>query len=258
MKALKTVGSAALLSLAASVPAQAEMFWSDNSITLLHSADYYDVAHALGFTDDKDMEMTTMTLEHVSGHNWGDVFFFMDRHQGKGSHADFDETYSELSPRISLNSVCDTKHEFGPIKDVLLAATYESNSHDNGAQDNYLYGVGFDWEVPGFAYFKTNVYYANNENVENDVQLTVVYGVPFKLGEVGMMFDGYIDWSSAEEDHASDFHFNPQLKADVSSFVGFTKSKLEAGIEYSYWNNKFGIASDDAESAVSAIVKLHL
>lgn len=260
MKKLSKISSVALLSTVATVttlPVQAEMFWSDNSVTLLHSADYYNVGYEFG-APNKEMEMTTMTLEHVSGHHWGDAFFFLDRHHGKGSASDFSETYSEVSSRLS-SGMLGEKIAFGPVTDVLLATTYEFSSDSTGfSQDNYLYGVGLDWSIPGFAFFQTNFFYANNENIDNDLQLTVVYGVPFSFGEVDFMFDGYLDWSSAEDDHASDFHFNPQLRADVGKFMGFTKSKLEAGIEYSYWSNKFGVKTDNNESAVSALIKYHL
>lgn len=252
MKKLATLTGAVALATVAAMPAQAEMFWSDNSITLLHSDDY------LNPFSGEDQEFTTMTIEHVSGHSWGDVFFFMDRHNGKGPDGDFNETYSEVSPRISLGSLTGEKLEFGPVTGLSIATTYESNSQDFGSQDNYLYGVGLDWKLPGFAFFQTNIYYANNENTENDMQLTVVYGVPFAAGGVDFMFDGYLDWSSAEKDHASDFHFNPQLRANVGKFFGIDKSKLEAGIEYSYWSNKFGVKTDDNESAVSALIKYHL
>ena len=103
MKKLSKISSVALLSTVATVttlPVQAEMFWSDNSVTLLHSADYYNVGYEFG-APNKEMEMTTMTLEHVSGHHWGDAFFFLDRHHGKGSASDFSETYSEVSSRLS-------------------------------------------------------------------------------------------------------------------------------------------------------------
>lgn len=236
-----------------SAGAQAEMFWSDNSVSILHSADY------LNPFSGEDMEYTTMTLEHVSGHNWGDAFFFADRHHGKGSDADFAETYAELSPRFSLSSLSGAELKAGPIEDVFIATTYEFSSANSGfSQDNYLYGVGVKWSVPGFAFFNTNVYYANNSEKDNDMQLTVTYGVPFSLGEVDMMFDGYIDWSSAEETHGADLHINPQLRANIGKFMGITKSKLEAGIEYSYWSNKFGVRTSENQSAVSGIIKFHL
>lgn len=253
------VAAAALSAGLMSSAAQAEMFWSDNSISVLHSADYFNVSSVFVPTVSEEMELTTMTLEHVSGHSWGDVFFFADRHHGKGSNADFSETYAELSPRFSLGGLTGDAFEDTPIEDVFIATTYEFSSNNSGfSQDNYLYGVGVKWSVPGFAFFNTNVYYANNETRDNDMQLTVTYGVPFKIGEVGMMLDGYIDWSSAEDTHGADFHFNPQLRANIGQFMGITKSKLEAGIEYSYWSNKFGVRTGENQNAVSAIVKFHL
>jgi len=125
MKQLKTLASAAALSAAVvAAPAQAEQFWADNSITLLHSADYFNVASNFG-APNKEVEYTTVTLEHVSGHSWGDAFFFLDRHHGKGAASGFNETYSEISPRISLGKTTGADLSFGPIKDVLLAGTYE-------------------------------------------------------------------------------------------------------------------------------------
>jgi nucleoside-specific outer membrane channel protein Tsx len=261
MKALKTLPLAAAIAAGSmmTASAQAEMFWSNNSITLLHSNSYEIV----------DKSVSTMTLEHVSGHNWGDVFFFLDRHNG--SDTDYKETYAELSPRLSLSNLVGTKLEAGPLKDVFLAGTYEFMSDNNANTtdfDNYLTGVGFDWNVPGLAFFQTNFFYANNEATDDDQQVTVVYGAPFSIGELEIMVDGYIDWSTGESDHGADFHFNPQVRANVGKFIGITKSKLEVGLEYSYWNNKFGIKDtdfvvtnlgmDNEESAFSALVKFTL
>lgn len=246
--------------------AQAEMFWSDNSISVLKNTSEYEI--------NKQEDVVTVTLEHASGHNWGDLFFFADRLDYKegGSYSEAQETYSELSPRLSLSYATGSKMEFGIISDVFIATTWEHDSFTspgfNNSFDNYLVGVGVDLKLPGFAFFNANLYQANNEQTDNDTQLTVVWGVPFSLGSADFMFDGFIDWSSAEDTHAADFHFNPQLRMDVGKYFGVPK-KFEAGFEYSYWHNKFGLTSawDDAalmpvdvedESVVSFIVKVHL
>jgi len=253
MKAIKTLPLAAAIAAGSmmTATAQAEMFWSDNSITLLYGENYENPFGA-------DRDLTTVTFEHASGHNWGDVFFFVDRHNGGDDN--LSEIYGELAPRFSLSNLSGTKLEFGPVKDVLIATTWEFNNWDNdfasGNQDNFLYGIGLDWNVPGMAFFQTNMYYVSNDNTKDDQQLTVVYGAPFSIGEVDIMIDGYIDWSTGEDDHKSDFHFNPQVRADVGKFMGITKSKLEVGIEYSHWKNKFG--SEASEDVVSALVKFHL
>lgn len=236
--------------------ANAEMFWSDNSISYLINQNQYQV------TENDDVHV--ITLEHASGHNWGDVFFFVDRLDAKADANNLasKETYAELSPRLSLSYLTGSKLEYGFVKDVFIATTWEHSTLDvsgifSQSFDNYLVGVGADFAVPGFAYFNANVYQANNELTENDQQLTVVWGYPFSIGSADFMFDGYIDWSSAESDHASDFHFNPQLRMDVGKYFGVPK-KFEAGIEYSYWHNKFGIAGIDNESTLSWMVKVHL
>ena len=235
--------------------AQAEMFWSDNSISLLKNTSEFEV--------NQNEDVSVVTLEHASGHNWGDLFFFADRLDFKGDskNAETKETYSELSPRLSLSYATGSKMEFGIISDVFVATTWEHSTLENQffsqSFDNYLVGIGADLKVPGFAFFNVNLYQVNNELTDNDNQLTVVWGVPFSLGSADFMFDGYIDWSSAEETHAADFHFNPQLRMDVGKYFGVPK-KFEAGVEYSYWVNKFGLTFPDTESVFSVMVKVHL
>ncbi|WP_371185337.1 outer membrane protein OmpK [Thalassotalea maritima] len=259
MKKILSLFASAMIAGAAftSSVANAEMFWSDNSVSLLKNASEYEVN-----THD---DVVTVTLEHASGHNWGDLFFFADRldYKQDANHDGAKETYSELSPRFSLSYLTGSELKYGVISDVYVSTTWEhstfvSNGFNN-TFDNYLVGFGADIAVPGFAYFNVNVYQANNELVDNDQQLTVVWGLPFSVENADFMFDGYIDWSSAEETHASDFHFNPQLRMDVGKFFGVPK-KFEAGVEYSYWVNKFGLDFPglDTESTFSFMVKVHL
>lgn len=234
--------------LAACLPAAAlaETTFSNTSLTLLYGSDYEVLAE-----DDQ----VVMTFEHVSGHNWGDLFFFVDRLMAKSSASNDKETYGEFSPRLSLSYLTGNQLSAGPIKDVYLAGTYEFNA--SGVQfDNYLYGFGLDWDVPGFNYVQTQFYYANNELSDNDLQFTLVWGMPIALGSSLFMFDGYIDWSSAEDTHAAEFHFNPQLKLDLGNYFN-NPGKFYVGIEYSYWHNKFGIQNADTENLVNALVKVH-
>ncbi len=252
-KNLANIIAASLLLSATS--ASAETLWSDNSLSYLKNLQDFEV-----LTND---DINVFTFEHVSGHNWGDVFFFIDRINGKAdaNNGEHKETYGEFSPRVSLSYLSGSKLSFGPIKDVFLAGTYEYSSGSSGdfsfGFDNYLYGVGAAWDIFDKGYFNTNLYYANNDKTDNDQQLTVTWGYPMAFGKHKVLFDGFIDWSSAADDHAADFHFNPQLKLDVGNYFGYA-GKFEMGIEYSYWHNKFGIKGLDNESVVSFLVKAHL
>lgn len=251
-KTTKSVICAGIL-LAGAV--NAETLWSDNSISYLKNTSDFEVL--------KNDNINVITFEHASGHNWGDVFFFADRTTASkdANNARHEETYGEVSARLSLSYLTDSKLSMGPISDLYIAGTYE---HDTGNKDgigfgfnNYLVGVGASWDVQGFNYLSSNVYLAENDDTDNDYQLTVAWGYPVSFGKHDILIDGYLDWSSAADDHKADFHFNPQVRLDVGKYFGKAKF-FEVGIEYSYWHNKFGISGLDNESTVSAMIKVHL
>lgn len=253
---LKTLATAFIATAYfASFNLQAEMFWSDNSLSYLKNLSEFEV--------NTNEDVDVFTIEHASGHNWGDLFFFADRLNFKAdkNNPKTNETYSEFSPRLSLSYATGNKLEFGIVSDLFIATTWEHDTYENEffsqSFDNYLVGFGANLTVPTFSYFNVNVYQANNELTDNDTQLTVVWGLPFSMGSADFMFDGFIDWSSAEDTHAADFHFNPQLRLDVGKYFGVPK-KFEAGFEYSYWVNKYGLTFPDTESVFSAMVKVHL
>ena len=235
----RTVGLLAGAMLAtASVPASAEQLWSSFSLSYLNGNDY----------EVGDNQRQVFTLEHASGHNWGDTFFFMDRLNSENGTT---ENYHEFSPRLSLGNLTGSDLSFGPVKDVLLATTWESGE----GFDNFLAGVGFSFDVPGFRYFNVNLYHASNETRKDDQQLTVTWGVPFEIGNGEFLYDGFIDWSTEESDHASELNFTSQLKWNAGKLIG-TKAPVYVGVEYAHWNNKFGIDGVD-ERNPALLLKWH-
>lgn len=235
-KTLLTLAAASALS----VSAQAEQFWADNSVSVLYGSDYE-------FNQDEDT--TTLTLEHVSGHSWGDLFYFVDRHNG----ANYKETYAEFSPNYVL-----TKMD-GMVSSVKLAYTYEygsvQNDFFNAAFDNHLVGIGADLKVPGLDFASVTFYRAFNEAADtDDNQITVVYG----YSNGNLIIDGFMDYSFANDNDAIEDSMNltPQITYNVGPMLGL-KNKLKVGVEYSYWTNQFGLDGND-QNAVSLLVKAHL
>ena len=160
MQLKQLAATCALLSATAMV--QAKPIWQDFSVTGLYGENYEVV----------DDQQTTLTVEYAAKVKYADVFFFMDRLRGGD---DVKSTYFELSPRLSLSEVTGQKLAFGPVKDVLISTTWEGS--DNA--DNFLYGVGFDLDIPYFQYASLNLYHANNEKVfgnKDDYQMTLTYG----------------------------------------------------------------------------------
>lgn len=228
---------------------QAAPVWQDFSITGLYGENY---AHPANGEDNN--QQTTITAEYAAKLTYGDFFAFADR-----ANNDFENsTYFEISPRLSLGAVTGQKLEFGPIKDVLIATTWEGNSSNSPGADfnNYLYGIGFDLAIPYFQYAQLNFYKADNEKgTDDDYQMTVTYGVPFKVGAEEFLVDGFLDWSTAEEDHASELNWTTQWKWNVGKHIS-PETRLYLGVEHSVWNNKYGIKGMD-QNDVSALIKYH-
>lgn len=221
-----------------SASASAEMLWSSFSLSYLNGSDY----------EVGDPDRQVVTVEHASGHSWGDNFFFLDRLESDNGNS---ENYMELSPRLSLSSLTGSNLSFGLVKDVLLAGTWESGE----GFDNVLAGVGVSLDLPGFKYFNANLYRANNEKSSDDTQLTLTWGLPFALSDAEFLYDGFIDWTTSESDKASEMNFTSQLKWNAGKLIG-TNAPVYVGVEYAYWNNKFGIDGVD-ERNPALLLKWH-
>lgn len=233
------VGGAVVLATSLSAPsAQAEMYWSTFSLSYLNG-DHYKVG---------DKSRQVLTVEHASGHNWGDNFFFMDHLTSKD---DTVSNYFELSPRLSLSYVTSSELSAGILKDVFIATTWEGGD----AFNNYLYGLGVALDLPGFKYFGVNFYLANNDLWDDDEQVTFTWGVPFNIGGAEFLYDGFLDYSTSSDTNAKEMNFTSQIKWDAGKLIG-TKSPFYIGMEYAYWNNKFGIDGVD-ERNPCLLVKWH-
>ncbi|WP_288131079.1 outer membrane protein OmpK [Microbulbifer sp.] len=251
MKVFKKILMATAVAAAISPAAHAERFFGTSTLSLLHSGQYQTFG---GVREDA----TVFTFENIAANNWGDSFFFIDRYQVEDEDTGVNDLYGEFAPRVSLSWLTGNDLQFGIVKDVLLAGTYEFGGGADA--DNYLAGVGVSWDLPGMQYFNTNVYYVDNNTAfddPNDWQATITWGAPFEIGSAKFLFDGYADYSSGVGGaQAAETHINPQLTLDVGSLTD-NPGVMFAGIEYSYWRNKFGSRAIDTENAVSALVKFY-
>ncbi|MGI4836811.1 MAG: outer membrane protein OmpK [Janthinobacterium lividum] len=232
--------------------------WQSNSLTYLWGKN---------FKVDPEMQQT-FTFEHADSWKYGDNFLFVDSitYPGKTtSNSGHHNLYGEFSPRLSAGKILGQKIAFGPVTDVLLAATYEFGEGDN---ESFLIGPGFDLAIPGFDYFQLNFYNRTSRGPrpgDHVWQITPVWSYTIPMGRSDVLIDGYMDWvvdndkNSRGEYHAN-LHFNPQVKYDLGKAMGFTPQKLYVGFEYDYWKNKYGIDSTSGfetnQNTASALVKV--
>lgn len=233
MKLYLAIGLLAITSFA-----QAKTVWSDFSVSLLKGSDY-----EVGDNDRK-----VMTFEYTSGNSWGGQFLFIDRLES--SNGD-NETYGEWSPKIKIS-----EFDAGFIKNAYLAGTVEMGAFSGASGftnsfTNYLVGFGTDLNIPNFSYASLSLYHRNNDQGDNGYQATVVWGLP-----IGPLFyDGFMDLATSTDTNETSMNLTSQLKYDIAPHVGLD-SKLYLGIEYVYWQNKFGIDGVD-EKNVNLLVKYH-
>ena len=235
--------------------------WQNNSLTYLYGQDYRVDAPT----------QQVLTFEHASDWSVGDLFFFVDAIRFNGQ--DDSSLYGEFAPRLSLGKLAGTPLSFGPIKDVLLAATYEFGEDD---VESYLLGPGFDLALPGFDYFQLNVYQRHTESGkagDGVWQITPVWSYTLALGNSDLVIDGYIDWvvdnhvDAAGNEYHANLHFNPQIKYDLGKALKLGEKQLYVGIEYDYWKDKYGIqdggyvsqnfVGSTEQNTASLLVKVH-
>ena len=246
MKLTQIVASCALASAAAFTQAS-PIVWQDFSLTGLYGENY-----VVPFDGDNN-EQKTITAEYAAKLKYSDVFFFVDQAWDKDDEA---STYLELAPRLSLGEVSGKDLSMGPIKDVLIATTWEHNAgYDKNSEfNNFLYGIGFALDIPYTQYANINFYKADNDLTDDDYQMTITYAVPFKLGSEDFLVDAFLDWSTAEDDHKSEMNWTTQWKWNVGKHIS-PDTRLYLGAEWSVWNNKYG--TDHDENNVSALIKYH-
>ncbi|WP_166366631.1 outer membrane protein OmpK [Pseudomonas akapageensis] len=233
--------------------------WQDNSLTYLYGKDYTV----------NPPNQQTFTFEHADGWKYGDNFLFIDKtfYNGKDdSQNGSNSIYGEVSPRLSFGKIFDSKLEFGPIKDVLLAMTYEWGEND---VESYLIGPGFDLAIPGFDYFQLNFYQRNTEGDRpgDDVwQISPVWSYTIPVGSSDIKIDGFMDWvvdndENSRSTYHANLHFVPQIKYDLGKALHMGEKQLYVGIEYDYWSDKYGIVDtssfDTNQNTASVLVKVH-
>ncbi len=231
-------GLLGLVLLVAASSAHSKMLWSNFSLSYLHGSDY-----ELG-----DPERNVLTVEHASGHTWGDNFFFMDHLRSDDGTV---SNYFELSPRLSLGYLTGKDLSFGIVKDVLIASTWEGGDFF----DNYLYGLAVNLDLPGFKYFSINVYKAFNGEWDDDEQLTITWGVPFNLGPTEWLFDGFMDTSTSTDTNEAETNLTFQLKWNIGAYID-SSAPFYVGMEYAHWTNKFGVDGAD-ERNPCLLIKWH-
>ncbi len=247
MKRIMTTLLLSLLILILGVGSSMAAIWSSTAVSLL----YGTKNQSIFFNDETltlegaDQDMTIITIEHSSAWKYGDNFFFFDMSQPFDTGSGI---YGEWHPRLSFSKMSGSSMSFSFVKDVLLAT--EINISNGGRV--YLYGAGFDLDIPHFQFFSLNFYMRNDPGLDGETtyQISPAWNIPFNIAGAGFQFRGFLDYVGSTGDEGewnyreSNLLMQPQLLLDLGNFSD-KPGNLFVGVEYQYWTNKYGLKDID-------------
>jgi nucleoside-specific outer membrane channel protein Tsx len=231
-----------------SVPASAEepQGWSSWTSQFTYGPDFQEPFNP------NDVEKAILTFENSKGWNWGSSYFFVDIAKSDESDSHATDVYAEWFPSASLSRMSGKKVGVGFIRDVSLTFGINAGTKNTGpAPRAFLPGFTFDLDIPGFRFFSFGTYAyidergrfgAATSDCEGSTgyQITPAWSLPFDIGSAKFQFDGFIDYISGHGACESQLLSQPQLKFDLGNFWA-KPGKYFLGIEWQYWDNKFGI-----------------
>lgn len=169
---------------------------------------------------------TTLTVEHYSAFEYGDIFAFTDIAMADDTFATYDKKYDfyfEISPRVSLNRWSNDFFKNEVINDVFVAFQYNRQVHQFDDYYAYLYGFGTNLNVVGFNVFDLNIYQKDNVSPINDsLQLSLNY-TSTNILEYPITFNGFIDLT------------NDDLLTQNQLYYTFLES-YSIGFEWAYYD----------------------
>ncbi len=211
-------------------------------------------------------------IAYANGWTYGSNFVSLDfedfGHQdlansvvGKANSNSF-ELYAVFRTVLSGNKISGTKlFSFGPIRDVGLELGLDIDTQNDqfasykrliiaGPQFSInlprgfwtiTLGLSHEWNTDAFV---TN---GNGTNFNPTYEIETAWSYPFALGPVPLNFTGFANLigpkgSGATGDfyHRVEILVHPKLLVDVGALTGYAPRKIEAGVGYEYWHNKFG------------------
>jgi hypothetical protein len=172
------------------------------------------------------------------------------------------ETYSVFRTVLSGNKITGTNmFSWGPIRDIGLEIGGDVDTQDDqfasykrliivGPQFAFALPKGFFNVTLGMSKeWNTDAYLPNGNgtNYNPVAELEAAWAVPFSLGPVPLNFTGFLNvigpkgrGATGDSYHRVEILAHPKLMVDVGSLMGLRPQKLEAGVGYEYWHNKFG------------------
>lgn len=254
---------AAILSLGASVHAAD---WSDTAISWRAGDAYREPFNP------EDIKKNIFALTHVSGYKYGTNFFNLDmlvsdskdpgsKNQTSGAQ----EAYLVYRHTLDIGKLRGSDIRFGPVRGVGATVGFDWNTKNdvgyNSRKRMLVAGPTLMWDVPG--HLNTSVLLLRESNAPSGAfapisnvagrytyrlhpMLTADWGIPVSAL---VSFEGYANLIAKKgkdevgNETGVETNIDMQVMLDVGAAMGTAKNTFRVGLEYQYWNNKFGNTS---------------
>jgi nucleoside-specific outer membrane channel protein Tsx len=256
LKHIKKGLGLAALALGLNVGGAAHAGFSTTEVQLHYGGGYKFGSNATfgsGFAETTNR--ATVTLEHFSTNDIGDLFFFVDFFQDNNDLATPGRTESDQYGEIYY-----TLHgkQFGlDMGDGFIKALDLQAGLNKGTDFSVaLFGPRVSFNVPGFQVLSlaltsyTNFDDPFDRNLDTTYQATVVWKAPFQIGNQKFLTQGFVDFIGDQGSGVDNqIVFSPQIRWDLGHALGKAPGKIHLGVEYTHFNNKFGATGVDENSA---------
>lgn len=261
MKNKITLAAAAALTMFAGAAQAAD--WSDTSISWRYGQAFREPFNP------NNISKHIFALTHASGYKYGSNYLNVDLLQSdrndpasltQGSGAQ--EAYVVYRHTLDIGKLRGQDIKFGPVRGVGATVGFDWNTKNdvgyNSRKRMLVAGPTLMWDVPGF--LNTSILVLRESNAPSGAfppisqvrdrytydthpMLSASWGIPVAEG---WSFEGYLNFiASKGKDEVGnptgpETNIDMALMYDIGSQFGQPKNRFRVGLEYQFWNNKFG------------------
>jgi hypothetical protein len=241
--------------------APAPAYFTDDSISYRYGTTFREP----GVNNGQDIEKSILNLQHINTDKWGSNFIDIDFLFSSGQDPvngvgpqGATEVYGVFRRYWSYSGITGTDVSNGIIKDFGLRMGGDLNTKNDqfsaekrlvvvGPQVYFNVPVGFFYVSANFTHeWNHNGFCHCNEDFSPALDIEAAWLYPFSIGNSNWTFKGFFNYvapkgkgAPGEHERVSEILTRPELLLDVGNYFGAPK-KLEAGIGYEFWLNKFG------------------
>lgn len=246
--------------------------WSDTAISWRYGTRFREPVNP------SDIKKHIFALTHASAYQYGSNYFNLDLLQSdRNDPASLtqdegaQEAYIVYRHTLDIGALRGTPIQYGKIKGLGLVLGFDWNTKNdvgyNSRKRMLVAGPTLMWDmrvgdVPGF--LSTGILLIRESNApsgafppisqvngrytyDTHAMFSASWGIPIPDSWApGWSFEGYLNYIGAKgldevgNPTGAETNLDMQLMYDIGSRFGQPKNRFRVGVEYQFWNNKFG------------------